>query len=263
MEFWTCIACKNMMSQLLWVGICNCFSLQSDQYCNPWFFLCPQLPVMQYNYYITCFVCSEDKRDYALKQIEGTGISMSACREIAVSMWLSCKVAGMGWGFLSVLKNAWFILSCYGFCSLFAVVKGIEAHKCHHFTEGFSVPLWQEGVAFVWLCRAWFMGESCLLFVNGRKVYRFYEALKCHCYTWRTRIIKDAQHQPGKCMLPSGEVLRVLNPLSWLEFPLACSANHLLCVLITCFVCLCNKNTPRSATSTYVSPPPMLSPPLL
>ena len=27
----------------------------------------------------------DDTRDYALKQIEGTGISMSACREIAVS----------------------------------------------------------------------------------------------------------------------------------------------------------------------------------
>lgn len=26
-----------------------------------------------------------DSRDYALKQIEGTGLSMSACREIAVS----------------------------------------------------------------------------------------------------------------------------------------------------------------------------------
>lgn len=26
-----------------------------------------------------------DKKDYALKQIEGTGLSMSACREIAVS----------------------------------------------------------------------------------------------------------------------------------------------------------------------------------
>ena len=28
---------------------------------------------------------SSDGREYALKQIEGTGISMSACREIAVS----------------------------------------------------------------------------------------------------------------------------------------------------------------------------------
>ncbi|CAB1342861.1 unnamed protein product [Coregonus sp. 'balchen'] len=27
----------------------------------------------------------EDEKEYALKQIEGTGISMSACREIAVS----------------------------------------------------------------------------------------------------------------------------------------------------------------------------------
>lgn len=28
--------------------------------------------------------CRKDDKDYALKQIEGTGISMSACREIAV-----------------------------------------------------------------------------------------------------------------------------------------------------------------------------------
>jgi len=30
-------------------------------------------------------ICRKDDKDYALKQIEGTGISMSACREIAVS----------------------------------------------------------------------------------------------------------------------------------------------------------------------------------
>lgn len=30
----------------------------------------------------------KDDKDYALKQIEGTGISMSACREIAVSICL-------------------------------------------------------------------------------------------------------------------------------------------------------------------------------
>lgn len=33
---------------------------------------------------LLCFHRKDDK-DYALKQIEGTGISMSACREIAVS----------------------------------------------------------------------------------------------------------------------------------------------------------------------------------
>lgn len=30
-------------------------------------------------------LCRKDEKEYALKQIEGTGISMSACREIAVS----------------------------------------------------------------------------------------------------------------------------------------------------------------------------------
>lgn len=35
-------------------------------------------------------VCRKDDKDYALKQIEGTGISMSACREIAVrAAWLT------------------------------------------------------------------------------------------------------------------------------------------------------------------------------
>lgn len=36
-------------------------------------------------FFVYLFFYSEDKRDYALKQIEGCGISMSACREIAVS----------------------------------------------------------------------------------------------------------------------------------------------------------------------------------
>jgi cyclin-dependent kinase 8/11 len=33
-------------------------------------------------------MCRKDEKEYALKQIEGTGISMSACREIAVSGYL-------------------------------------------------------------------------------------------------------------------------------------------------------------------------------
>lgn len=42
---------------------------------------------MEIEFHILTFYCSKDKRDYALKQIEGTGISMSACREIAVRMY--------------------------------------------------------------------------------------------------------------------------------------------------------------------------------
>lgn len=34
------------------------------------------------------FICRKDEKEYALKQIEGTGISMSACREIAVSAYI-------------------------------------------------------------------------------------------------------------------------------------------------------------------------------
>ena len=38
-------------------------------------------------------VCRKDDKDYALKQIEGTGISMSACREIAVrTAWLTLSL---------------------------------------------------------------------------------------------------------------------------------------------------------------------------
>lgn len=33
------------------------------------------------------FFCRKDDKEYALKQIEGTGISMSACREIAVRVF--------------------------------------------------------------------------------------------------------------------------------------------------------------------------------
>lgn len=33
-----------------------------------------------------------DTKDYALKQIEGTGLSMSACREIAVSICIAAHI---------------------------------------------------------------------------------------------------------------------------------------------------------------------------
>ena len=44
--------------------------------------------IQQFNYWLNhwhIFLISNDDRVYALKQIEGSGISMSACREIAVS----------------------------------------------------------------------------------------------------------------------------------------------------------------------------------
>ena len=37
-------------------------------------------------YTVTFFFSRDDPKEYALKLIEGTGISMSACREIAVSV---------------------------------------------------------------------------------------------------------------------------------------------------------------------------------
>ena len=47
--------------------------------------------VKSFKYYVKestiVFICSDGKEIYALKQIEGTGISMSACREIAVSIY--------------------------------------------------------------------------------------------------------------------------------------------------------------------------------
>ncbi len=47
-------------------------------------------------------VCRKDDKDYALKQIEGTGISMSACREIAVrTAWLTLSL--FVWSLLNTL----------------------------------------------------------------------------------------------------------------------------------------------------------------
>lgn len=45
------------------------------------------------------FICRKDEKEYALKQIEGTGISMSACREIAVSgyQYVIYFVIDVGW----------------------------------------------------------------------------------------------------------------------------------------------------------------------
>lgn len=40
---------------------------------------CNVIPIFSFYFY------RKDEKEYALKQIEGTGISMSACREIAVS----------------------------------------------------------------------------------------------------------------------------------------------------------------------------------
>lgn len=41
------------------------------------------------------YLCRKDEKEYALKQIEGTGISMSACREIAVSYKLCLKLCAL------------------------------------------------------------------------------------------------------------------------------------------------------------------------
>lgn len=38
-----------------------------------------------FNFILSFYLYRNDEKEYALKQIEGTGISMSACREIAVS----------------------------------------------------------------------------------------------------------------------------------------------------------------------------------
>ena len=51
-----------------------------------------QLYIQTYKMYVIALPFSSESRDYALKQIEGTGISMSACREIAVSSPLSTSV---------------------------------------------------------------------------------------------------------------------------------------------------------------------------
>lgn len=60
--------------------------------CSSFFRLCKRLsgfPCVRSGMMSLCICfCRKDDKDYALKQIEGTGISMSACREIAVrTVW--------------------------------------------------------------------------------------------------------------------------------------------------------------------------------
>lgn len=65
-----------------------------------------------------------DTKEYALKQIEGTGISMSACREIAVC--LSFKVVHRPEASLNLI---FFLIA----------IARTEASKCHQFATGFSL----------------------------------------------------------------------------------------------------------------------------
>ena len=67
--------------------------------CPPFMFLCRQLsggPAVWSGVDVALplsVFCRKDDKDYALKQIEGTGISMSACREIAVrTAWLTLSL---------------------------------------------------------------------------------------------------------------------------------------------------------------------------
>ena len=71
-----------------------------------------------------------DTREYALKQIEGTGISMSACREIAVS----------------ILKTI--IESLIRFeLILITVITRIKTRKCDKPSEGVPLTRRQKSVA--------------------------------------------------------------------------------------------------------------------
>ena len=69
-----------------------------------------------------------DDREYALKQIEGAGLSMSACREIAVKQTLP-KL------FNKVILGC----RCIKCCSSFSAFEGTEASECDHVAEGFLV----------------------------------------------------------------------------------------------------------------------------
>nr|CAD7441083.1 unnamed protein product [Timema bartmani] len=70
-----------------------------------------------------------DTKDYALKQIEGTGLSMSACREIAVRGDIAYKYY-LSWTWASVAAR-------------------VEAQQRHKLDPGISVAQRQEGVVAV------------------------------------------------------------------------------------------------------------------
>lgn len=61
---------------------------------------------------------------------------------------------------------------------MISAIEGIEAHQCNHFAEGFSVSLWPESVAIVWLCRTWLMG-MCIRVKNMYVLYSMHSACAC------------------------------------------------------------------------------------
>ena len=90
------------------------------------------------------FPDSSDTKDYALKQIEGTGISMSACREVAV-----CKK--------QLAYNS--VQYCFPPVLLIPATQRIGSCERHFSQESISLSRWQEGLASLWLCRTWSLGE--------------------------------------------------------------------------------------------------------
>lgn len=73
-----------------------------------------------------------DSKDYALKQIEGTGISMSACREIALLRELKHpNVIGLQRVFLSHVDRKVFLLFDYAEHDLWHIIKFHRASKAN------------------------------------------------------------------------------------------------------------------------------------
>lgn len=95
-----------------------------------------------------------DKKDYALKQIEGSGLSMSACREIAVSIWLKTALGIVIVSFRALLKLPTLLSR-----STISAIARAQTLECDQFNSCISVAYGSQSVAVIRLCRTRFMAH--------------------------------------------------------------------------------------------------------
>ena len=138
----------------------------------------PMLPYLEHNRWrvtaisdmVLCFCCSS--KVYALKQIEGAGLSLSACREIAVSLAALVSVCllsvcrhevSMVWVTYTHPWNpeehACFLRCCFFPLPLSPATTWAEARQCHKHATCLPLTCRSEGVVIAGLCGAWSVGK--------------------------------------------------------------------------------------------------------
>lgn len=127
---------------------------------------------------VLCSYCSS--KVYALKQIEGAGLSLSACREIAVSLWGTPSVLGIGYLTCTcmwvtrdpdqrdLLRACLHPVMCFFPLHLSPAAAWVKARQYHQHAASLSLPHRSQGVATPGLCRAWPVGECLHKWNKGR-----------------------------------------------------------------------------------------------